>query len=75
LRRRELDKEFVQQVSSRKIFQQNRGLFSAKWNYLPGAARQELPFARQILPVAADDRQTWPGAFLLASAKSMFKRI
>jgi hypothetical protein len=75
LSRRELDKEFVQQVSSRKIFQQNPGLFSAKWNYLPGAARQELPFARQILPVAADDRQTWPGAFLLASAKSMFKRI
>jgi hypothetical protein len=75
LSRRELDKEFVQQVSSRKIFQQNRGLFSAKWNYLPGAARQELPFARQILPVAADDRHTWPGAFLLASAKSMFKRI
>jgi hypothetical protein len=50
-------------------------LFSAKWNYLPGAARQELPFTRQILPVAAAERQTWPGAFLLASAKSMFKRI
>jgi len=75
LSRRELAKEFVQQVSSCKIFQQNRGLFSAKWNYLPGAARQELPFARQILPVAAADRQTSPGAFFCGQAKSMFKRI
>jgi hypothetical protein len=75
LSRRELAKEFVQQVSSRKIFPQKCGLFFSKWNYLPGAARQELPFTRQILPVAAAERQTWPGAFLLASAKSMFKRI
>jgi hypothetical protein len=75
LSRRELAKGFAKQVSSRKIFQQKRGLFFSKWNYLPGGARQELPFARQILPVAAADRQTWPDAFLLASAKSMFKRI
>jgi hypothetical protein len=75
LSRRALAKEFVQQISSHKIFQQKRGLFFSKWNYLPGATRQELPFARQILPVAAADRQTWPGAFFLGLAKSMFKRI
>jgi hypothetical protein len=72
---RELAKEFVQQVSSRKIFQQKRGLFFSKWNYLPGVARQELPSMRQILPPASAGRQTSPGVFFLRSAKSMFKRI
>jgi hypothetical protein len=50
-------------------------LFFAKWNYLPGAAGQKLPLARQILPVASADRQTPPGGFFLTGAKSMFKRI
>jgi hypothetical protein len=75
LRSRERAKEFVQQVSSRKIFQQKRGLFFSKWNYLPGVARQELPLTRQILPLASAGRQTPPGAFFLWSPKSMFKRI
>jgi hypothetical protein len=75
LSRRGLAKEFVQQISSRKIFQQKPGLFFSKWKYLPGAARQELPFTRQILPVAAAARQIPPGAFFLTPAKSMFKRI
>jgi hypothetical protein len=70
-----LAKEFVQQVSSRKIFQQKRGLFFSKWNYLPGIARQELPRTRQILPLGFAGRQTPPGAFFRGQAKSMFKRI
>jgi hypothetical protein len=68
-------KDFAKHVSSREIFQQKHGLFSAKWNYLPGLAGQNFPLSRQNLPLTSADRQTQPSAFFLASAKSMFKRF